>query len=266
MSLYTNQSWQSPSQSNIFRQGITKPFTQYEYHRMDLDRQDVENKLNKYHKKIPGTTQVSLVLNSGMGAFSLIMATIQEKMTSDNAYICVGKQSYFEIKGYFQENNAIKSTFVDEKNIEKIIDHVIDEDCTAINLDVITNTFKGKVVDFHKLFSKLNRFKRSNPLYLLIDTTLMGPDFQCSDFLKDNKWPPYLHVILYRSLQKFDQFGDDMVSGGTLTVISTDKQHILPLNKYRAILGVNCPEQNLKSFCLDQKITSNRLGRINRNG
>jgi cystathionine beta-lyase/cystathionine gamma-synthase len=265
VSLYTNQSWQSPSQSNIFRQGITPPLTQYEYQRMELDRNWVEKKINSFHTPIPSCIQETLVLNSGMGAFSLIMATLVEKMIPENSYICVGDQSYFEIKDYFQENKSIKSTFVKETDIESIIDHVVNEDCMAINLDVISNTFNGTPLDKHSLFSKLTRIKRSKPLYLLLDTTLMGPDFQCSDYLKDANWPSYLHVILYRSLQKFDQFGDDKVSGGTITVIASDKTNILPLNKYRSILGINCPEQNLYAYCLKKDITSKRVRRINRN-
>ena len=209
VSLYTNQSWQSPSKSNIFRQGITPPKYNYEYQRIELNRETIEKKLNTFHQHIPETIQETLILNSAMGSFSLIMASLQEKMIIENTYIAVGNQSYFEIKGYFKENKSIRSKFVDEDDIESIIDCAVDESCTAINLDIITSTFDTYYLDCNSLFTKLSRIKRTTPLYLLLDTTLMGPSFQCSDYIDPKNWPNYLHVITYRSLQKFDQYGDD---------------------------------------------------------
>ena len=264
ISLYTNQSWQSPSLTSPYNQGINKPFTQYEYHRMDLDRTRSQQKLNQHHKKLPQTFQETLLVNSGMGAFTLIITTLLDHINQTKNYISVGKNSYFEILLFFKENTFIKSLFIAENNINEIIKKAEDSNCIAINLDVITNTLHATTINLKTLFSNLKKIKRSTPLYLLLDTTLAGPNFQCSDYLKT--LPNFLHIMLYKSLQKFDQYGDDKVSGGMLTYITNKTNSPLALNKYRGILGINIPEINIHSLCNNKLITEKRYNRINRNG
>lgn len=266
ISLFTNQSWQSPSARNIFRQGITPPQSSYEYHRINFKKEEIEETCNNFHTHINNTQQDSMLLNSGMGAFSVINAALHEKIAHKKQYILIGENSYYEIKRFFKKNKSIYHKIIKEIAIDSFMKHIKKENCVGIHLDLISNNFNSIHLNIKTILQSLFQLNKEEPFYLVLNTTLAGVNFQLNSYLENLPWPNYLHVVMYRSLHPYDQYGDDKVSAGLLTCIAKDSENKLPIANYQSLLGVNCPEINLYSLCLNQELSNTRYERIRRNG
>lgn len=245
-------SWQSPSYTDRRQIGFRNPDPQkYDYERISHFVEDKIIVLNDYFLPMPDVHYTSLVRNCGMGAFlNIYLGYILQVAPGPDQYILFGKRSYVETLKFVQKDQPLcRFIECDEQKVNTLIRHARNPDCQGIFLDAVSNWLGSHIPDFHAIFKKLAALKRTAPLYVVIDASLVGIAFQPAAYFIDTPFPTWLHLIVYRSLLKHDQEGDDKVSAGCLTYFASknapDQKPVLKLNLINNALGTMLPELSM---------------------
>ncbi len=222
--LYIVPNWQSPAFGTGLRKGYRdRGLREYDYYRTCIDAKDIMGVFNRYYTPVPRAGHQAFLTSSGMGAFFLLMhAVIYQLRQSSDDYIVMGKTSYVEAMKYIEGNPDIGIFFrlmpvklVDEGDIGQVLEWVQDPHCKALFLDVVSNFPYAYILDFPRLFDALKRV--SHTMYVMLDSSLVGTAFQPVRYFSDGNFPIGLHLIVFRSLLKYDQEGYDKAQGGVIT-------------------------------------------------
>lgn len=213
ISLIINQSWQSPDYGyNIYPQhGINqkKIYSFYnDYQRYRADTLTFEEKVLKESNDISNTNKKAYLFNSGMSAFLCLINSFKD---FDSKIKIGSKNLYFEIDSFLKYQNNIE--FFDNQ-INDIIGFIKSNKPSFLFFDLLPNSPNLQEFNLKELFDFYISDPPNNETNIIIDTTLNFTNFNLSTYFKD--LPEKLNVFLYRSLQKLDQYGLDIVSGGIL--------------------------------------------------
>ncbi len=215
ISLITNQSWQAPDfgysldpQHGLFQEKIYSFYNDYQRYR--IDTKEIENRYNLCYKNINNIKHQAYLFNSGMGAFTSLLNSFTNYQSSIKI---AGKNLYFEVFSILKQDKNI--TFFDEKDIDSILTFIENNHPDYLFFDPVANSGHLPCCDFEKLFAYYQKNPPDKPVSVMIDITLCVHFFQINKFLS-NSFPGNLNVFLYRSLQKLDQQGLDLVTGGLI--------------------------------------------------
>lgn len=225
ITLITSQSWQSPDYGyNIHQQhGITqkKIYSFYnDYQRYRTDSKEIEDLLSSEYTNILEVNKKAYLFNSGMSAF---LCLINSFKNFDNKLKIASKNLYFEIDSFLKYQENIK--FFNNENFDQIISCIKKNQPHYLFFDLLPNTPKLKIFKLKNLFDYYINNPTSQEINIIIDTTLNFINFDISMYF-DNNFPPNLNIFLYRSLQKLDQYGLDIVSSGLLVHYGNSKLNI----------------------------------------
>jgi hypothetical protein len=203
----------------------------------------VENRLDRSVAFAARIARRTYLLGSGMGAFTTVLAgLVLEVGGARDRPIIVGARSYIECLALFRRLVPRKRLLLlREDDTARIVRTISREHPQAVFLDATTSTPEMTVPDFRALFKFLKGYRR--PIHVVIDTTLWSTRFQLRDFIRPPEFAPHLCVILFRSLNKFDQDGLDGASAGTLTIYGKSD---VPWDKISGSLGVGPSAETLR--------------------
>jgi cystathionine beta-lyase/cystathionine gamma-synthase len=261
ISLVTNPSWQSPDfgyslvpQHGIFQEKIYSFYNDYQRYRAATA--NVEETFNRAAKAVQSTSHKTWLFNSGMGAFSTLLQALPG---FHDASKIAGNNLYFEVFSLLKYQKNIH--FFDEENPEKITDFIAENQPQFIFFDPVANSGKLVSFDFKKLFGYYKNKPPEKPVSVICDTTLTAHLFGPADFFTGNL-PDNLNIFLYRSLQKLDQYGLDLVTGGIITHYGNLN---IPLDSFRQIGTTPTETEVLTLENFGPELTENRFARHGRN-
>lgn len=260
---YSSLTWQSPvHRTDPRRTGIRKfdkPFLLFDYERMQYHLHDKLASLEAYYAPIPGTFMLTHIRNAGMAMlFNLYYGLLAKALINPDAYILYGKHSYYETVLLLKKlPQPVKLVAFDETGSLKALQpHLQNSNCIGLLIDTVLNHPGGHIPNLTQLLQLTAGQSRNTPFYLLVDATLSGISFQPAQYFKAQAFPAYLHLIVYRSLIKYDQLGEDKVMAGTATYWahqSLQKKKpgiaLLKLLEINCLIGTQLPELSL--MCLD---------------
>ncbi len=228
-----------------FGQSVDSDVSSY-YARSDLAPQ----KMEKYYSELILTesereeafvNRTTLLFNSGMGAISTcLLASIDGR---DNPRVLRQSVMYFEnpkaLTDVLQGRGSVKEfeSMEDLRNRPDLLD------ADVIFLEPNPNQMEAKSIDVISIL----RTPSSKPRIVIVDYTSLGLNFDFKEAAKvlDNN----TELVLVSSLQKMMQLGDDAVSAGVCTIISSDYREMNQLKAKiftkRAHLGTNISESSV---------------------
>ena len=211
---------------SIFIEGYFENIHNCEYKKEVL--KNLQQLKNKEYKSILNMPEhVSLITTSGMASAVIIL----EFLKKQNTKIIQNNEGYFEVAGVVkrvewgsEEENEDALSYSDHASLNEILEKENGEKNIAIFIEPISNNQKKFVeCNVEKCIECVEKnaqiFKQ---YYIIIDNTVCGKQFQLADILGSKKLPDNIHVILFKSLQKYDTGNEDMCSGGLITVFGKE--------------------------------------------
>ncbi len=264
--LMTAIDWQSPSflhsiKSQAGTQAGRIVGTVNDYKRdQNLDAEEFEIAFAKEYIDAPLRMRPNVYATvSGMSAFTTVINFLQHNDKTDGA-ILVGQNSYFENKGLLKKTFPNRVRFVDEMNIEAILEAVSEHKPSVIFLDTLCNTETVAMPNLAELFPALAKIVKRHT-YIVLDNSGMGP--MCQPLKNFPRLCLKLHLIVFESLNKFYQFGMDRVTGGIIWGVGNDT---LGITSMRTHLGTNIPDASARAMPEpNRKLLDRRMKRIDRN-
>jgi hypothetical protein len=257
----TADSWQSPavaasgSRQRAAHQEPVLAF-QNDYQRYALPLRPAETALQALHLPIGEIPPRSWLFGSGMGA----LATLLQALQAEPGPWLVGSQLYFESQRLLQDHPAEQ---IDETRPQEVLAAIRRRQPTVVVLDGLANSSRLPALDLGDVLQAMTEIPGQTVRTLLVDTTLLGPGFEPADWLQGRSLPDHLRLVTYRSLQKLDQYGLDLTTGGEVTVWSQRPWH---LEGWRQLCGALPTEIGLASLPLpDRTAWLNRFARLERN-
>lgn len=196
---------------------------------------------------------------SGMGAFATIMNyLIHEHKISGP--VVIGKSVYFEIKALILSAFGSDVIEVDESDTKACIETIKTYSPSAIFFDSLANSEDVAVPDLTRILSFLVKYA-SRQTFCIIDNTCLSAAFQPYPlvFGRLNK----LRLIVFESLNKFHQYGEDRVTGGVAWTYGGDTGKLF---SYRDHSGTNIPDLTAVALPTpNRRMLMKRLSRLSRN-
>lgn len=261
ISLITNKSWQSPDfgyslfpQHGIFQEKVYSFYNDYQRYRANTIA--IEKSFNSEYKIISGINSKTWVFSCGMGSFTTLLQTLPD---FHNACKIAGNNLYFEVLSFLKYQKNI--FFFHEENTEEIISFIKENKPEYLFFDPVANSGKLVTFNFIKLFEYYKNNLPENPVSIIIDTTLTIHLFQIAEFFPGS-YPDNLNIFLYRSIQKLDQYGLDLVTGGIITHYGNMN---IPLDSFRQLGTTPTETEVLTLEYLGSEFTENRFIRHGRN-
>jgi cystathionine beta-lyase/cystathionine gamma-synthase len=261
IALITNQSWQSPdfgnsimAQHGIFQKRIYSFYNDYQRYRVNTSV--VEKNFNSFNKEIAGINPKTWLFNSGMGAFNTLLQSLPD---FHNSVKLAGNNLYFEVLSLLKYHKNI--FFINEENTNEIISFIQEKQPDYLFFDPVANSARLPVFNFKHLFEYYKKIPPEKPVSIIIDITLTLHFFDVTAFFTE-AFPNNLNIFLYRSLQKLDQNGLDMVTGGIITHYGNLN---LPLDGFRQLGTTPTETEVLTVEYLGTEFTENRFIRHCRN-
>lgn len=260
-SLYCSVSWHSPPHNSRTRLvGLRKNrlmLQMHDYERMYYQTYDKLMYFDALYLPIPETFRVSFLRNSGMAAFSNIYATIIARhLQQPDRYFLYGQRCYFEIRDFFNNHvQPVQAVGFDERKASRaLIRALSDPNCIGMLVDTALNHPGGHMPDLVRIIEALAKSKRHAPFVLVVDATLTALSFQPANYFKTLPFPPFLQLMVFRSLIKFDQLGEDKVMAGVITQFVERNAHetgeypMYNVQEFNFIQGTQLPEHSLESL------------------
>ena len=240
INLITLGSWQSPDfgYSIESQHGLTQKKIysfQNDYQRYRVNTLNVEKELNSFYKAIGTIKPKTYFFNSGMGAFSTLIKAFENFNLQK---VLAGENLYFEVKAILKNYQNV--LFLPENNLSLIIDFIVKHEPKYLFFDPVANSPSLPSFDFEKLFEFYKKNPPKEESSIIIDTTLTMDLFEIFAFFKESL-PNNFNIFLFRSLQKLDQNGLDLTTGGLITHYGDLK---LPLDDLRQ-MGTMPTEQSI---------------------
>src|SRR3989338_2750158 len=196
--------------------------------------------------------------NSGQAAFQ----TILTYLSSENKIagkVMVGRSSYFQYKQILKGIFGWKTILIPEMNNKVIMERIRKEKPGVIFIDSLTNSAEIAVPDLNSILDYIYRTAEKD-IYIIIDNTCLA--VSCQPFLlrKTNK---KVHLITFESLNKYYQFGLDLVTAG---VIICDNREAGGIFEYRKHAGTNISDTSVYALPKpNRKLLKKRLNKHQRN-
>lgn len=243
ISIETSSSWQSPDYgySLISQHGMnqTKIYAfQNDYQRYKVDSINLEKEFSKNNSNINNI----IIFNSGIGAFQTLINSFSdfefEKILASN-YL------YFEIKNILKTKENIY--FFNYESLEEIKELIIKNEPKYLFIDPVSNTTNLKIFPIIELI-KLLSYNYSKEIVIISDITL-NIDFISE--IEELSIPKNINLYLFRSLQKYDQFGLDLVTGGVIFHIGKNSVINLEEKKQYGTMPTEISIKTLEKFSLE---------------
>jgi hypothetical protein len=216
--LETSDSWQSPSvadsgiRQRASYQEPVLPF-QNDYQRYALPVGHAEAALQALHLPIASIQPRTWVFGSGMGALATLLLALRSEV---GPWLC-GTHLYFESQRLLQDGGV---QWADETDGAGLLTTICQVQPQVVVVDGLANSSALPAVDLGSVIGALADLPGQTLRTLLVDTTLLGPAFEPVDWLQGRPLPAGIRLVTYRSLQKLDQHGLDLATGGEVTVWS----------------------------------------------
>ncbi|MBC7543742.1 MAG: hypothetical protein H7338_13530 [Candidatus Sericytochromatia bacterium] len=257
-------SWQAPAmrasghpQAGAHQQPVLPFYNDYQRYAIPMDAAEAE--LQALHESGHSLRPTSHLFSSGMGAFATLFQALRAESTAPPV---IGQHLYFEC-GRLLNAVAADAIFADETDPAGMLDLIRKHQPEQVFIDPVANSPQLPTVDFAAVMATLAGLPGERLRTLIVDTTLLGPAFQPEAWLKGASWPDHIRLIAYRSLQKLDQLGLDLVTGGMVTVWA---HHPLPLASFRQLCGTHPTEEALHLLPFpDREALLAKLNRHERN-
>lgn len=258
INLEISTSWQSPDYgySNLSQHGINQNKIyafQNDYQRYRFDSKKLENIiLNSYKNKKANIH----IFNSGIGAFNTLISSFDN---FESQVSLAGNNLYFEVKNILKRKANIY--FFDENDISTLEEMINELEPSYIFLDPVANSPNLTSFDFNNLFKIIENNYKSKKISIICDVTLNIHKFDPFDII-DNL-PNNIDLYLFRSLQKHDQLGLDLVTGGVIIHYGKSKKNILEELKQYGTMPTELSVKTLEIF--SEKTLEKRFLRISQN-
>lgn len=250
-------SWQSPDYgySKIPQHGINQNKIyafQNDYQRYKVDSKNLENIiLNSYKNKKANVH----IFNSGIGAFNTLISSFND---FESQVSLAGNNLYFEVKNILKRKENIY--FFDENDIEMLEEMIKDLQPSYIFLDPVANSPNLTSFNLSTLFKIIERTYKDKKISIISDITLNIHNF---DIFNTINLPKNIDLYLFRSLQKHDQLGLDLATGGVIVHYGKTRKNILEELKQYGTMPTEFSVKTLEYFSVN--ILEKRFIRISQN-
>jgi cystathionine beta-lyase/cystathionine gamma-synthase len=251
----TADSWQSPAVADSGirqRAAHQEPVLafQNDYQRYALPVVKAEAALQALHLPIGSVKPRTWLVSSGMSA----LATLLQALAEEAGTWVGGTHLYFESQRLLAGRNV---HWVDETRAGDLFAAIRQTAPPVVVVDGLANSSRLPVTDLGPVVAALAGLPGPGMRTLVVDTTLLGPAFGPSDWLR--ALPANVRLVTYRSLQKLDQHGLDLTTGGEITVWSAGPWN---LEGWRQLCGALPTEVGLNLLPLPDRAAW--LARFNR--
>ncbi len=196
--------------------------------------------------------------NSGMAAYSVIIAYLSAEKHMTDGVVFIGKNVYFEVRDHLRKLMGAQCIEVDETNIGYIVDQVKKVQPVAMFFDTVGNTPDNTLLDADALQADLARIGYKG--VLVLDNTCASVSYQ--PFRDRKPWHSY-QLVVWESLNKFHQFGMDAVMGGIVLSHGGDG---VKLFDYRGHMGAMLSDAAVSSLpSPNRRLLEKRLDRLSEN-
>ncbi|MFN4152176.1 MAG: hypothetical protein ACK4IX_14640, partial [Candidatus Sericytochromatia bacterium] len=170
-----------------------------------------------------------------------------------------GNSLYFEVKNILKRKENIY--FFDENDRSALENMIKELDPSYIFLDPVANSPNLTSFDFNNLFKTIERNCKDRKISIICDITLNVHNFDPFDII--NELPNNIDLYLFRSLQKYDQLGLDLVTGGIIIHYGKSRNNILEELKQYGTMPTELSVKTLEYF--SENILEKRFFRISKN-
>ena len=221
--------------------------------------------------------QDSLLFQSAMSAY---IGITQFLKSLGSPRILVGNNAYYEINQSLVYYGPSLVKRIDEYNLDQVVADISSGQYSAYLMDPIANAMPDQrrpgnkasfpAFNIREMMVRLTGLTYDKPFYLVMDTSVLGPTFDFSRYTAGLIIPPNLHFIQVNSLQKFYEEGQELSTGGAITVTSAGgKEDMMSqLRAIRAQTGGRLSTRQLQllsTLGFNKDIARERTERIHRN-
>lgn len=194
--------------------------------------------------------------SSGMAAFAMAAT----RLCSDGGDVIVGAGTWFQNKMLLNRLFAGRVHYVDEHDTGGIVEVVRRYRPTAVFLDTLCNAVTLAMPDLASLLPAIDE-AADRPTAVVLDNTCLSATYQP---LRHMPWPAkHLRLLVFESLNKYQQFGADRVTGG---ILWTPHEEFEDLFFVRMLVGGNIPDATVHALPPpDRALLDGRMRRIGRN-
>lgn len=264
--LIASLDWQSPTFAHALasqagrQEGLIRA-TINDYKRdRHFDAENYERAFAREYLSLPSHRLSEVcVMASGMAAFTTIVLHILSMCQSGDT-VLIGKDSYFQNKRVLRYAFGSRMRFVDEMDVEGILNAVKETNARALFLDTACNNASMAVPNLNALVLGLSKVVKQ-PLYLVLDNTVRSMTFQPASLLP--LFGHALRLVVFESLMKFHQFGADRVTAGLAWAVGCPRDALFTTRMHA---GTNIPDGHIHALPEpDRVVLQRRLDRLGRN-
>jgi len=175
------------------------------------------------------------------------LATLLQALAAESGPWVGGTHLYFESQRLLAGRNV---HWVDETKAGELLAAIRQTAPPVVIVDGFANVSSLPVTDLGPVVATLAELPGPGMRTLVVDTTLLGPAFGPSDWVR--ALPANVRLVTYRSLQKLDQHGLDLTTGGEITVWSAVPWN---LEGWRQLCGALPTEVGLNLLPLPDRAT-----------
>lgn len=213
------------------------------YARSDISPRSTESHYDAMIEMSENAENETLLMGSGMSALTVGLGLTKSELP--DAQYLIGDNLYFENDRYLEQlASEVGIDNMDLFSDNEDMKEQLKDDPQVILTEPVGNTPEMVVTDIEEIVKTPTDHEQR---FVLVDYTLTGPNYDFSEITE--KLDDKTVLILFSSLQKMHEEGDDIAPAGMITAVAKDGQQTEKLTKkmrgLRSILGANITSQSL---------------------